>query len=310
MKTLPFPGESPYPRELFLWEPAGAPLGLAVISHGMAEHIGRYRRLGEALSGAGFAVAGYNHLGHGDEAALKGYFADRDGWGRAVEDIHSVLIWMKARFPGVPAALIGHSMGSFLAREYALRHPDVPDALVLSGTGWQPPALCGFGLMAAEIVCALGGARRASRFLDKLAFSANNKPFRPARTPFDWLSRDEAEVDKYAADPLCGFVFTGGGFRDMFRGLAALTRLERLAALPGELPVLLISGERDPVGAQGRGVRIVAGQYRKAGLSRVDLRLYEGARHELFNETNREDVTLELIRWLDAALARRKENPQ
>lgn len=310
MTTLPFPGESPYPRSLSLWEPAGAPRGLVVISHGMAEHIGRYRRLGEALSGAGFAVAGYNHLGHGDEAALKGYFADRDGWGRAAEDIHSALAWMKARFPGVPAALLGHSMGSFLAREYALRHPDFLDALVLSGTGWQPPALCGFGLMAAEAVCTLGGARKPSKLLDKLAFSANNKAFRPARTAFDWLSRDEAEVDKYAADPLCGFVFTGGGFRDMFRGLAALTRLERLAVLPRELPVLLISGERDPVGAQGRGVRMVAGQYRKAGLSRVEVKLYAGARHELFNETIREAVYGDLAQWLASALPERKEiNP-
>jgi len=299
---LPFPKESPYPRALCLWEPEKEPRGSVVISHGMAEHIARYSRLAQALNGAGYAVFGYNHLGHGDEAPVKGYFADKDGWGKAVSDIESVTAFAKTRYPKAPVALLGHSMGSFLAREYVLRHPKGMDALVLSGTGWHPKALCGFGRLMAGVMCALGDARAPSKLLDRLAFSANNKPFLPARTPCDWLSRDAAEVDKYLADPLCGFVFSAGGFSDLFSGLWTLSRLSRLRTLPKGLPVLLISGGADPVGGQGRGVKTIARQYREAGLQGVQVKLYPEARHELFNETNREEVTQDLVAWLEASL--------
>lgn len=302
MITLPFPGDGPYPRGLRLWEPTGALRGSVLISHGMAEHISRYARLADRLNAAGYAVFGYNHLGHGEEAPLKGYAGDNDGWGNMVGDLDSVIRFAKTYFPGAPLVLLGHSMGSFLAREYVLRHPHGADALVLSGTGWHPKPLCVAGKLMASVFCALGDPRAASRALDRLAFSANNKPFHPARTAFDWLSRDEAEVDKYVADPLCGFVFTAGGFRDLFGGLYALADLDRLKALPESLPVLLISGASDPVSDGGKGVHTIAGQYLKAGLQDVAVRLYEGARHELFNEINREDVYRDLIAWLDTSL--------
>ncbi|MDD4080697.1 MAG: lysophospholipase [Eubacteriales bacterium] len=309
MITLPFPAESPYPRGLRLWEPVGVLKGSVVISHGMAEHIGRYSRLADRLSHAGYAVFGYNHLGHGDEAPVKGYFADEDGWGKTIGDLDAVIHFTRSRVLNAPVILLGHSMGSFIAREYVLRNPKGADAMVLSGTGWHPKPLCGFGRLAASTICAAGDPKASSEALDRLAFSANNKPFRPARTAFDWLSRDEAEVDKYADDPLCGFIFTAGGFRDLFSGLYALTQRDRFKALPEKLPVYLISGAADPVGGQGRGVHAIAGQYRKAGLQDVKVRLYEGARHELFNETNREDVCRDLIAWLNASLPPVKGEP-
>lgn len=302
MTTLPFPVPGPYPRSLRLWEPEAAPRGIVVISHGMAEHIARYEALGLSLAAAGFEVCGYNHLGHGEEAPRKGYFADDKGWNRLIQDLDSVIRLMAQRRPGLPIVLLGHSMGSFLAREYVLRHPKGMDALVLSGTGWHPKALCGFGRLMAGVMCALGDARAPSKLLDRLAFSANNKPFLPARTPCDWLSRDAAEVDKYLADPLCGFVFSAGGFSDLFSGLWTLSRLSRLRTLPKGLPVLLISGGADPVGGQGRGVKTIARQYREAGLQGVQVKLYPEARHELFNETNREEVTQDLVAWLEASL--------
>ncbi|MGI6687319.1 MAG: lysophospholipase [Christensenellales bacterium] len=308
MILLPFPGHSPYPRSLMLWEPEGAPRGLVVISHGMAEHIARYDAPARHLAAAGHLVCGYNHLGHGEEAPVKGYFADENGWDRLIEDLDSVIRFLMARHPGLPLALLGHSMGSFVAREYALRHPERLSALVLSGTGHYPAMLCAFARALAGLHCALGMGQKEAGLIHQLAFAGNNKPFAPAQTPSDWLSRDAAQVQKYQDDPLCGFVFTGRGYYDLFDGLMRLTKLKRLDKLPKELPVLLMSGGEDPVGQQGRGVEKVAGEYRAAGLSRVEVTLYPGCRHELFNETIRERVYEDLARWLASTLPERKES--
>jgi len=308
MTSLPFPAETPYPREVSLWEPTGAPKALVLLSHGMAEHIGRYWELAGRLAGAGFLVAGYNHLGHGAEAPLPGWFREHGGWDALVSDLRSVMMTLESRWPGLPRVLLGHSMGSFLAREYALRYPEGLDVLVLSGTGWHPEALCRAGLLPAEVLCVLGLGKKTSKFIDRLAFSANNKPFRAeGGTAVDWLSRDKAEVQKYLDDPHCGFLFTAGGFRDLFSGLLVLSRLNRLDALPKGLPVLLLSGGRDPVGGMGKGVGEIARQYRAAGLSAVSVRLYEGARHEMFKETNRGEAFSDLISWLVETLGETRE---
>ncbi|HSK69861.1 MAG TPA: alpha/beta fold hydrolase [Candidatus Limnocylindria bacterium] len=300
MKKVPFPGGTPYPREATLWEPRGEARAAVLISHGMAEHIARYDAFGRALAEAGYLTAGYNHLGHGDEAPLKGHFAGRDGWGKAVADLKTAMDWLSGLAPGRKRVLFGHSMGSFLAREFTLRYPDALDALILSGTGWHPKPLALSGLLPARALCALGGERKKSRLLDKLAFGSNNRQFAvPEGLAFDWLSRDRAEVQKYMDDPLCGFVFTAGGFRDLFGGLLALSDTERLKVLPGTLPVRLVSGGDDPVGGQGKGVEAVAEQYRAAGLGNVTVKLYEGARHELLHETNRDEAMRDLIHWLD-----------
>ncbi len=308
MTTLPFPGASPYPRSLTLWEPGAAPRSCVVLSHGMAEHIARYEALGKYLAARGYLVCGYNHLGHGAEAPRKGFFADDKGWDKLLLDLDSVIRFLAGRHPGVPLVLLGHSMGSFLAREYALRYPERLSALVLSGTGYYPPPLCRLGQALAGLHCAFGQGEKEAGLIHQLAFAGNNKPFTPAATPNDWLSRDAAEVQLYEKDPLCGFVFTARGYQDLFGGLMKLTRFQRLKALPQALPVLLISGAEDPVGGQGKGVEAVAAQHREAGLSHVQVRLYPGARHELFHEINREDVFADLARWLDQALPQGKEN--
>lgn len=308
MTTLPFPGASPYPRSITLWEPEGAPRGLVVISHGMAEHIARYEAPARHLSAAGFAVCGYNHLGHGEEAPIKGFFSDEKGWNQLVLDLDRVIHWMLARYPGLPLALVGHSMGSFLAREYALRHPERLSALVLSGTGHYPAFLCTLARSLAGLHCAFGFGQAEAGLIHQLAFAGNNKPFLPAQTPNDWLSRDASQVQRYEEDPLCGFKFTARGYYDLFDGLMQLTKLKRLKALPPDLPILLISGGEDPIGEQGKGVKAVAGEYRQAGLEKVEVTLYPGARHELFNETIRERVYKDLAQWLVSALPERKEH--
>jgi alpha-beta hydrolase superfamily lysophospholipase len=191
-------------------------------------------------------------------------------------------------------------MGSFVVREYMIQFgSEAPDAVVLSGTGWQPPAVCRFGKALAGLVCHISGAQKPSRLLDRIVFSSNNRGFQPAETPYDWLSRDKEVVKRYAEDPYCGFPFTAGGFRDFFRGLLYLTDPKRLAGIPTEVPVLLISGDKDPVGDQGKGVAIVAEQLKAAGVKRVTTRLYPDARHELFNEINREEVIGDLVSWLE-----------
>lgn len=304
MRVLPFPGQSPYQRDLTLWEPQGSPKAVVLISHGMAEHIARYNWVGEALAKDSFLCAGYNHLGHSAQAPLLGWFSENDGWGKVVTDLHTVMDYLSALAPGKPRVLLGHSMGSFLAREYILRYPNGADLLVLSGSGWHPRALCVLGQSLAKVPLALGKGRRTSKFLDKLAFSANNKPFRgPGVSIYTWLTRDENKVREYEADPYCGFVFTASGFHDLFGGLKALTRLDRLSLIPKDLPVYFMSGLSDPVGGMGEGVKTLAGQYRDAGLKDITLALYEGARHELFNETNRQEAFLDLLTWLNHRLS-------
>ena len=190
-------------------------------------------------------------------------------------------------------------MGSFLTRTYLIKHPDKYDGVILSGTGHQSPALVLGGNAASSVMAKLNGAMGDGAKLDSLAFGTYLNKIENPRTKFDWLSRDSEQVDKYIADPRCGFLFTARGYYDMFTGLKNLSRLHRLAALPGDLPVLFISGDADPIGTQGKGVNTVAQQFRDAGVRDVTVRLYPGARHELFNETNRDEITAELIDWLN-----------
>ena len=278
-----------------IWTPDEPPKAIIQIVHGMAEHIDRYSRPAKALNEAGFLVCGRNHRGHGPEAKLPGYFADEQGWDAILNDAREVSLDVKKQYPGVPFFLLGHSMGSFLAREYALRYGKELDGLILSGTGFYPKALCASGRMLAK----LAPKKKPAQFVNGIAFAGNNKPFAPGSTGFEWLSRDEKEVDKYAADPLCGFCFTGGAFADFFGGLLALTDESRLSAMPKDLPVYFMSGDHDPVGQMGAGVRQVAEQFKKAGMKDITVKLYPDARHELFNELNREEVTADLVHWLE-----------
>lgn len=287
---------------LTVWRPEGQPRAVIQIAHGMAEHIGRYDRLARALCAAGYAVAGHNHLGHGPEARAEdlGFFAEEKGWNAVVEDMHKARLLLEEYFDGLPHVLLGHSMGSFAAREYLLRHAQNLTGCILSGTGAFPAALCAAGMAAAQTCGLLSGWHKPAPTVDKLAFGGQNRAFEPARTKFDWLSRDEKEVDQYVADPLCGFLFTARGYYDMFSGLKALSALKRLSLMPKDLPVHFISGSADPVGQNGHGVQTVSRQFIAAGMKKTDVKLYDAARHELFNETNRDEVTADLIAWLNA----------
>lgn len=303
MNTITFTSGNGMSRKLILHEPDGEPKAVVHIVHGMAEHYKRYYPLAQHLCARGFAVAGHDLIGHGPETheSELGYLGGSDGWQKLVDDLNTVNSILGQRWPDARQVMLGHSMGSFLAREYVLQAGyDKLDGLVLSGTGYTSPALCSVGLAMALVACAIGGEKKPSPFIDRIAFSGNNNTFKPARTNLDWLSRDEKEVDKYIADLYCGFVFTGRGYHDLFKGLKLLTKLDRLDKVPKSLPVLMISGEKDPVGGKGlSGMRAVAEQYRQVGLGDITIKTYTDGRHEMFNEINRDEVRADLLAWLD-----------
>lgn len=289
----------------YVWEPTGSPKAVVQIAHGMAEHAKRYDRLAQALNAAGYAVVAHDHRGHGESVADPkdvGYLADAAGWSGAIVDIRAVGEYARERFPGVPHVLLGHSMGSFMSRELVSRGSDGIDALVLSGTGGDQGLLGRVGAVVAALEGRLRGRRHPSNLMNTLTFGAFNKPFAPARTDFDWLSRDEAEVDRYIADPACGAVFTSGFYADMLGGLNALAPDANPAKIRKDLPVYLLAGSADPVGGE-KGVTSVRDQLVKVGLTDVTMQLYPGGRHEMFNEINRDEVVADLVAWLDRVVA-------
>lgn len=285
-----------------LWKGEGAPKAVVQLVHGMAEHIDRYDAPARALAEAGYVVVGHTHLGHGPKAEVKGHFGDEHGWANLVADVHTLRTQTQAYFPGVPYFILGHSMGSFVTRCYLIDHGEGLAGAILSGTGYFAPATVKAALAAANLVCLFGGAGKPSPLIDKLAFGSSNKPFAPNRTAFDWLSRAEDEVDRYLADPFCGFLFTGAGYRELFCGLNRLNRLGDLKRMNPDMPVLFFAGDHDPVGSMGKGVKRVADQFRGAGMKHVSVRLYPDGRHEMFNELNRQEVYDDVIAWLDHQL--------
>jgi alpha-beta hydrolase superfamily lysophospholipase len=284
------------------WEPETSPKAVVQIVHGLAEHGGRYARLASALGAAGYAVYAGDLRGHGRTGAGPqdlGFFAESDGWQKCLGDLGLLHRRIAADHPGLPVLLAGHSMGSFLAQQFASEHGDTLAGLVLSGSDGPPSVAARAGRWIARLERLRHGPRGRSALIHALAFGAYNKPFQPARTPFDWLSRDPAEVDRYVNDPLCGFVPTVQLWIDLLDALGRIAKPTRLARIPKSLPIRVIAGTRDPVSSNARGLARLLAAYQRAGLERVTHRFYDGARHELFNETNRDEVTRDLIAWLD-----------
>lgn len=282
--------------------PAGKPRAVVQIAHGIAEHIERYRPFMEFLANNGFVVAGNDHLGHGKSIrvpAEQGFFAEKDGWWRVVDDMDKLHDIMSKEYPELPYVLFGHSMGSFLTRTYLIKHPDKYDAVILSGTGHQSPALVLGGNAAASVMAKLNGAMGDGAKLDSLAFGTYLSKIENPRTKFDWLSRDAEQVDKYIADPLCGFVGKIGLYRDMMQGIKFITNEKNIAQMNKEKPVYFMSGDGDPVGDYGKGVERAYKAFCDAGLHDVFMRLYPGGRHEMLNETNKEQVYQDILNWLN-----------
>jgi alpha-beta hydrolase superfamily lysophospholipase len=280
------------------WLPDGRQRAIVQIAHGLAEHSARYARLAAPLNEAGYGVYANDHRGHGPsaETADLGHFADEDGWTKAVGDLWTFNRLIASDEPGVPIVFLGHSLGSFLGRQFVAGHSDALAGAVFSGSNGKPPAIATVGRIFARIERLRLGGRGKSKLLFDMWFGDYNKQFKPARTAFDWLSRDESEVDAYVADPLCGFPFTTQLAIDVLDALPHLSSPASLAPIRKDLPIYVFSGERDPVGSNIQGL---IADLKAAGFARLTTRVYPGARHETLNEINREEVVRDLIGWLD-----------
>jgi alpha-beta hydrolase superfamily lysophospholipase len=271
---------------LYRWAGDPAPLFAVHVAHGMGEHAARYARLAAALVEAGGVVYAHDHRGHGRSVrspAELGVFGP-DGWNRLVADLSGVHAFARAQHPGIPFAAIGHSMGSFALQQLMLDESHLLDAAALSGSA-----------AADKLVGALVSP-------EPVSFSALNAAFEPARTEADWLSRDPAEVDAYVADPLCGFGVCAEAARDLAAAAARLADPAALRGVRSDLPVYVVAGEADPVNGGLLLLDLLVQRYREAGLSRLEVRTYPGARHEVLNETNRDEVTRDLLDWLRRSL--------
>ncbi len=279
-----------------------SPVGVVQIAHGMVDYVERYKPLADFLTGAGYIVAGNDHLGHGKSVSSPeefGYFAKKGGCDFVISDVYEMNKYLRNTYKGLPVILLGHSMGSFIARLYATRYPHSISGLIIHGTA-GPNSILPLGKALAALISLLRGERYRSKLLKKLSTGVYNKRFPKEEGTNAWLTRKtEAVIDK-DKDERGGFSFTASGYRDLFRFLGKSNSNEWFKKYPKSLPTLVVSGDADPVGSYGKGVSHVYKKLLISGAERVELKLYEGARHELFNETNAEEIFLDLLKWLEA----------
>ena len=268
------------------WTPEN-PVGVIQLSHGMCEYILRYTDFAERMCDAGFAVVGHDHLGHGYTARNAdelGYITDSKDPARClVKDVYAVNSWIKSTFPTLPVILYGHSMGSFVARLALTEYKNAWDAAVLSGTA-GPEAPTGAGKLLCRVL-GLFGKHNRSALLYNIAFGSYDKPFKADGIKNAWLTRDHAVIEKYNADPFCSYRFTINGYLTLFTLLGEVSAKDWASKMPLDLPMLIVSGEDDPVGNFGKGVREVEARLRAAGATKLSSMYFEGMRHEPHNET-------------------------
>ncbi len=287
-------------------EPECEPRGIVQIAHGIAEHIGRYERFMQILAQNGFIAVGNDHLGHGhsfSDPSDLGFFAENNGWDRVVDDMDILHDLVARDHRGLPYIFFGHSMGSFLTRTYMIRHPSKPDLVILSGTGHMTRAKVNGGCITAAAAVKMFGTHRAGDMLNNIAFGSYNDAYENVRTNFDWLNSDPEEVNKYIADPLCGFIPKIGLFRDLTGGVKFITDPANMKKMNKDTPVLFISGWDDPVGEHGKGVRRAYKAFANAGMKHLHIKLYPKARHELLNERCRDEVISDILCWINDKLA-------
>lgn len=300
MDSITVEAEDGQDVDVLVWRPDRQTRGLVQIIAGMCEYAARYDDLATLLAGRGWTVIAVEQRGEGPRAAALGQLGrlPERGYQQLLDDIVLVAGRARGQHPGLPWVVLGHSMGSFLARLLAARRGDRMAGLALLGTGGTLGPAGRAGLALARTQAAALGPDHPSPLMNSLAFGPFNSAFRPARTDFDWLSRDRRQVDAYAADPLCGYVCSARFYLELLRLMEAANSLDAMRATPVGLPVGLFSGAEDPVGGAGRGVRRVARDLRDAGVREVGLTLYPGARHELLHEVNRRQVQADIVEWV------------
>lgn len=286
---------------IVIWEPIRSPIGIVQISHGMIEYIKRYDHFARYLNNQGFLVIGNDHLGHGETARTEedfGYFCPENMSETVVEDLQKVTCFAKENYPGIPCFLLGHSMGSFMARRYIMTYGDELNGVILCGTGSQPGVILKIGKVLAELIQRVRGDRYRSGLLKKLFLGKFNSRIPNPRTVNDWITKDETIVDQYNKDKYCTFSFTVNGYRTLLEVLAYIQDSKHIADIPKNLPILLIAGEEDPVGNYGKAVKNIFERYKKAGIEDIAMKLYQNDRHELLNEQDKEVIYDEINCWL------------
>ncbi len=274
------------------------------LAHGMIDYVGRYAELADYLTGEGFIFAGHHHLGHGKTAGSKddfGFFAERDGVKLIIEDMHTMNSFLHDSFPTLPVIVMGHSMGSFITRLYTTAYPHSISGVIIHGTGGPNPALP-FGIALASVQKLLFGARHRSKFIENLAFGSYNKRFPKEEGENAWLTRETELVAGRAEDELTSFKFTVSAYCDLFTMLKRCNSKDWFKSYPKELPTLIMSGTEDPVGDYGKGPEYVYKNLLISGLKRIDIKMYEGARHELFKETCRYEAFADIAKWVSSII--------
>lgn len=289
---------------VIIWETEKEPIGVLQIVHGMAEYIDRYDNFAKYMTEHGFNVIGHDHLGHGHSVSDEhdyGFFAEENGDKIIIEDMHSVTQYAREKWEELPNFILGHSMGSFCLRQYLTKYSNDVFGAIIMGTGWIPSTAALLGKTIATNTCKSKGSHTVNPLLIKLTLEPYNKPFAPARTNCDWLSRDEKQVDLYVNDKLCGFDFTAGAYKDFFTILEKIAKNRQLIGMRKSLPILITSGSVDPVGGKKACEKLNA-QYKRCGIDDVTLKLWENDRHEILNELDKSDVYDYICTWLKSKI--------
>lgn len=281
--------------------PCEDPQSVLQVSHGMAERLLRYQPLADYLNKQKIVMIGHDHLGHGASIHTDppGYFHDKTLKHGLVQDLYQVTQWGKNKYPNLPFFILGHSMGSFILRNYLYEFGEKLTGAILVGTGQQPLWLTRFGQQSAKLLGKIQGEKHPSKLIDQLAFGNMNRKIHNKKTNKDWLVSLPEEVTAYLADPDCGFLFTLNGYQELFSLIIRAQEPEEINKIPKELPLLFLSGKADPIGDFGKGVMKAASTYQAAGMKQVTVRLYEKARHELLNEAQKSTVFNDISKWME-----------
>ena len=284
------------------WIPEKEIKAVLQISHGMLEHIERYDEFANYMAEHGILATGNDHIGHGSSIIneeYRGFFGEEDGNYVLIEDMHSLMNIIKNEYPDKPYFILGHSMGSFLTRQFITIYGNEVDGVIISGTGQQPLGIIRFGMFITKFIASFKGWSYRSKFVNFLTLGGNNNKFKPARTKFDWLTRDDDIVDNYILDTRINFIFTLNGFYNMFKGMLKMNEQKNLNNIPVNLPMIFLSGEKDSVGRFGKDVLKAFSIYEDLSMNNISMKLYNGDRHEILNELDREQVYEDILVWMD-----------
>lgn len=287
--------------QAYCWLPAGKPVAVIQIAHGMQEYAQRYDHFARWMNANNIAVYADDHIGHGSSIASMEEISDfprKDDWQRSVDILYKLTEKIRRDHPGVPLVVLGHSMGSVLVQSYMIRYGKEAEGYILSGAIRQPWLMAAIGTVVVKILAAFNGWKDRSKLLVDLGYGGYNKHFKPARTQCDWLCRDHGVVDDYIASPLCGVPLTNSFYLNFFYGFRFIACRRNLKHIPAGKPVLIIAGKDDPSGFFGKGPMKIGKLLRKYARAKVELKLYPEARHEILNEINKEEVYRDVAGWM------------